>query len=167
MGIRIGSPASLSEFFGGTLKVYAGTPPQNPDDDSGDAIYDLVFEGIERMTEEEVAYVTGHSAKVTALYTSIEESGLNHNELVDLKDAVVELIEQYKLDAEAKVKSMIDQFAAEGVVLGTLVKPSGPIKYTDGINTWTGKGKMPGWLKDAIAATGNDLASFEVVVEKD
>jgi DNA-binding protein H-NS len=34
-------------------------------------------------------------------------------------------------------------------------------KYTDGVNTWSGKGKRPSWLTKALAS-GKALKDFEV-----
>ena len=67
-------------------------------------------------------------------------------------------------DAKAALKSKqatnllpAKQNTGKGGRKGTKVA----VKYRDGVNTWTGRGKKPVWLRDAIAG-GASLESFLV-----
>lgn len=72
----------------------------------------------------------------------------------------IETIQQELGQVQAQIQSVKDQLAS-------MTRPSKlkgiklPIRYRDGENTWTGRGKTPRWLAAKIAA-GATREQFEV-----
>ncbi|MGO4814348.1 H-NS family nucleoid-associated regulatory protein [Cupriavidus sp. 2MCAB6] len=68
----------------------------------------------------------------------------------------------------ADIRQKIDQYGLTADDLGFGAKPAAgkkatrkvPVRYRDGAgNTWTGRGKRPGWLTQALAA-GKNIDDF-------
>jgi DNA-binding protein H-NS len=82
-------------------------------------------------------------------------------ELLEEKAKVEASIAALKPNAILSIK---EQMAAAGVTikdLDTRVRKSRPIKYRDGLgNTWSGVGKRPKWVNEAIVA-GKTLESLQ------
>jgi DNA-binding protein H-NS len=96
----------------------------------------------------------------------IDLKSLSYNELNDLKDGVIAEIEQRKHSERQKlIDEFRDRARALGVTTAELMatvtgkrkaaKGAGVAKYAnpaDKSQTWTGKGKRPRWVHDALAA---------------
>lgn len=107
---------------------------------------------------------------------SIDLSGLSITDLEKLIDNAKSRIEQLKRQQFADLRRSLEQQAKEagfdiyelfGVGRATKAasekKPVAP-KYRDTVNpnnTWSGRGKHPVWLRDALAA-GKTLDSFVI-----
>lgn len=77
--------------------------------------------------------------------------------LEELKRQVAELEKSAASEIAAKkeeaVRSIAEQMIAREVTLEDLTQylRRASAKYSDGVNTWSGKGKKPHWLKQAVA----------------
>lgn len=57
-----------------------------------------------------------------------------------------------------EVHKMLEEYEIElKDILNKRTKPT--VKYTDGVNVWKGRGKMPAWLKEHIES-GKSLEDF-------
>lgn len=64
----------------------------------------------------------------------------------------------------ARIAEVQELMKTHGISTSDLKTPGNrvvPVKYRGPGGTWTGRGKMPTWLRDAVAA-GAPLASFRV-----
>ncbi|MBT8454686.1 MAG: H-NS histone family protein [Rhodobacteraceae bacterium] len=105
---------------------------------------------------------------------AIDISGLNEKELKKLSDDVAKALEKLKKNkAQAALKAAEAAAKKHGFELSELVetpkkrvakKTKSAAKYRnpkDASQTWTGRGRQPGWIKDAISA-GKDLSAYEI-----
>lgn len=101
----------------------------------------------------------------------IDLQSLSKDELVALQKNVAKAIsnfdERVKAEAMAKLEATAKEF---GFSLSELTggkkagKPANPPKYrnpADPTKTWTGRGRQPAWIKEALTA-GKDLAELAI-----
>lgn len=105
--------------------------------------------------------------------TKEELEQLELTELVRLQKLVTEIINEYesKKRAEAiaaaeqaaidKGYSLSDLFGSKGVKKPRKVNPPKYLNPADKNQTWTGKGRQPNWLRDALE-NGSTLGDLEI-----
>lgn len=85
------------------------------------------------------------------------------------KDVDAAIVEARKADRKAALNAAREAAAKHGFALNELVgsskkiaKSPAPVKYAHPVNpltNWSGRGRQPGWIKDALAA-GKTLDDF-------
>jgi len=112
------------------------------------------------------------AVKVDALENNPEYDVLLR-QIEELKEKANKMRSEQVADVIAKVKDMIVKYDLTAYDLGLSGSQKGDpgsttrptihvaIKYRDGDNTWTGRGKKPHWVK-AIVDSGDDLNKFLV-----
>ncbi|MEO0487189.1 MAG: H-NS histone family protein [Pseudomonadota bacterium] len=102
--------------------------------------------------------------------TQIDLSALSKAELQKLQKDVAKAIDNFDERARQEALAALEAQAKEmGFNLSELTgakkaKTANPPKYRNPANpdqTWTGRGRQPGWIKDAITS-GTDIAEFEI-----
>ncbi|MEM1237072.1 MAG: H-NS histone family protein [Pseudomonadota bacterium] len=102
--------------------------------------------------------------------TNIDLSSMSKEELTKLQKDVAKAIENYDTRARQDALAALENKAKElGYSLAELTggkktKSINPPKYRNPSNadqTWTGRGRQPGWIKDAIKA-GQDIGAFAI-----
>lgn len=100
----------------------------------------------------------------------IELSEMSKPELLKLQKDVAKAIDGFDERAKQEALAALDAKAKElGFSLAELTgakkpKSVNPPKYRNPANpdqTWTGRGRQPQWIKDAIKG-GKDLSAFEI-----
>lgn len=95
---------------------------------------------------------------LTALQAQIDEQIEIKNEETkrDVKNKILALLGESGL-------SLSDLFpSARSVKLTTSdLKPKVRVKYSDGQNNWSGRGRMPRWVKSFVES-GGDLAALDI-----
>ena len=85
----------------------------------------------------------------------------------DVEKAITSFEERRLLDARKKLEDYAKEIGVdlnEVVALKKVAKNVNPPKYrnpTDATQTWTGRGRKPKWILEAVDA-GKDIASFEI-----
>lgn len=104
---------------------------------------------------------------------AIDVSKLSEKQLLKLQVEVADALKNFeKTKRDAARKAAEAAAKKHGFSLNDLVgaakakasKPKAPAKYrnpADPSQTWSGRGRQPGWIKDAIK-TGKDLKKFEI-----
>jgi len=106
---------------------------------------------------------------------SVSLDGLSVFDLTALQAKIDEQIkvkhEEEKLDVKNKILDILaksgfsfsDIFPSGKVpkINAAVIKPKVKVKYSDGQNNWTGRGRMPLWVKSFIEA-GGELTSLSV-----
>ncbi|MEX0283167.1 MAG: H-NS family nucleoid-associated regulatory protein [Paracoccaceae bacterium] len=103
---------------------------------------------------------------------AIELANLSKDDLMKLQKDVASALKDADVRARKDARAAAEKAAAEfGFTLEELVngepakkKPAGVAKYRNPNNpaeTWTGRGRKPRWLNEAIAA-GVDISDLEI-----
>ena len=106
---------------------------------------------------------------------AISLDGLSVSDLAALQAKIAEQIkarkEESKQEAKAKILSILAEYSfsmddlfpsAKGAQESSVVqKKKVKVKYSDGKNNWTGRGKKPLWVVEFLR-TGGDLSSLAV-----
>lgn len=83
-------------------------------------------------------------------------------QIKDLEDQAAVAWKTERPHVVARVKELVEQFKLTPREVYPGIKQYNiPVKYRDGQNTWTGRGKLPKWLK-AKVESGESLESFKV-----
>ena len=105
--------------------------------------------------------------------TKEELENLEPNELIRLKQLVIEVIAEYEEKRKSLAIAAAEKAAAEaGYTLSELVGSKGakrhkkvnPPKYQNPDNknqTWTGRGRQPNWIKEAFQS-GKSFEDFKI-----
>jgi DNA-binding protein H-NS len=107
---------------------------------------------------------------------NVSLEGLSVSDLTALQAKIDQQIKVKQEEARQEVKNKIIALLEEsGLTISDLFpsvkgqkvltsdsKPKVKVKYSDGQNNWTGRGRMPLWVKSFIQA-GGDLASLDVL----
>lgn len=108
--------------------------------------------------------------------SSVEELKLIHQQIAELTQRANEIAQKNKAAVIDEIKSNMELFSITAEDLGFFstapavstkdskeapTRSPVPIKYRHGELTWTGRGKRPKWLENAIA-NGASLESFLV-----
>ena len=91
---------------------------------------------------------------------------MSFDDLADLHEKITHILIEKRLEEEEKLRTLIhDRSGKLGISIESLFTPQkegrapARIKYRNPENpadTWTGKGKLPTWLKDAMHTTGRE-----------
>lgn len=106
---------------------------------------------------------------------SVSLDGLSVSDLTALQAKIDEQIkvrhEEEKQNVKNKILALLADsgFSFSDIFPGTktpkvgtaVIKSKVKVKYSDGQNNWTGRGRMPLWVKDFVAA-GGELSSLNV-----
>ena len=106
---------------------------------------------------------------------SVSLDGLSVADLTALQAKIAEQIKAKKEETKQEVRNQIlavldssgfsfsDIFPSGSAVksVPAIAKKKVSVKYSDGQNTWTGRGRTPLWVKSFLE-TGGELASLEV-----
>lgn len=102
---------------------------------------------------------------------AIDLAGMSKKELLQLQKDVASALKNVDIKARQEARLAAEKAAAEfGFSLDEVLgagkgkKPAGVAKYRNPTNpeqTWTGRGRKPAWLNEAIAA-GADISDLEI-----
>jgi DNA-binding protein H-NS len=106
---------------------------------------------------------------------SVSLEGLSVSDLAALQAQIDEQIKVKQDEARQDVKNKILALLAESglsladifpdttspKVAASVLRPKVKVKYSDGQNNWTGRGRTPAWVKSFIES-GGELASLAV-----
>ena len=91
---------------------------------------------------------------------------MSFDDLAELHEKITHILSEKRLEEETKLRALIHQRSHKlGISLESLFTPHkearapARIKYRNPENpaeTWTGKGKMPTWIKEAMHTTGRE-----------
>ena len=91
---------------------------------------------------------------------------MSFDDLADLHENITKILLEKRLEEETLLRQLIQERSGKlGISLESLFTPQkearapARIKYRNPENpadTWTGKGKMPSWLKDAMNTSGRE-----------
>jgi DNA-binding protein H-NS len=96
---------------------------------------------------------------LTALQAQIEEQikARHAEEKQEVKQRIMALLDEYGFSLGEIFPSAKGQIVTPGALKKTV-----RIRYSDGQNTWTGRGRMPLWVK-AFIQSGGKLVSLDVL----
>ena len=89
------------------------------------------------------------------------------DEIANLQRQAEQMIAQRRAGVIEEIKAKIKSFGLTAKDLGLSDKPSiragvvVPVKYRQGEQTWTGRGRQPRWVEEFVSA-GGDLETLRV-----
>lgn len=92
---------------------------------------------------------------------------MNVEELIALKTEIEALISQKQKEKKAELKKKFQEMAenaglsVEEILSSAKERKPVSVKYRNGENTWSGRGKRPNWVKE-ILANGESLETYEI-----
>jgi DNA-binding protein H-NS len=118
----------------------------------------IIKEG-ETMANKSVSLDGLSVSDLTALQVQIEEQikARHAEEKQEIKKRILALLDEYGFTLGDIFPSAKGQTATAGAV-----KKTARIRYSDGQNTWAGRGRMPLWVKTFIQS-GGKLDSLDVL----